>query len=175
MLERLNSEGAPSPAEVIGDLLSSPEEFSLDALAARAWIALPVRDYISEEQARGISSAAARLSSKTALAATTSPGARPEVWRLDLTLADIVAFDANCMLRSFLLVPDDREFAILEEGDYYYVLAGAKDFLEEVFGAQLKAVKQLFLEYASDPSWREKTRKWLLGVYERYCGLASPR
>jgi hypothetical protein len=164
-----------SRAEIIADLLSAPVEFSLDALAARSWVVLPVRDHISTTQARGISRAAKRRSSRRALATTTHPKALPEVCMLSLTSSDILAFDANCMLRFFLLVPNNHEFAILEEANYFYLVAGTEDFLKEAFAASLKTLRDRFLRYASHPVWGDETREWLLGVYERYSGSAAPQ
>jgi hypothetical protein len=108
MLEQVDSASAPQARDVIvSDLLSAPAELSLIALKARSWVAVPVQDNITPKQARGISKAAVSLFSQTALATTTYPSAQPEVWRLALTPTDILSFDANCMLRSFLLVPEN--------------------------------------------------------------------
>ena len=161
------SEARKLRTELTRELLSGSAEFSLGALARKGWIAVPVRDWITDEQATLIAAAAQKVGVQIALSVTTSPKAEVEANRVPLTEEGILEFDANCKLRPFLLVSEGREFAILHEGDYYYLIAGTPGFVEEAVEGSIEDARAAFETYARAARWR-KERQWLLELAERY-------
>lgn len=172
-LEPLDSSDALQVRDrLLSKFLSDQESFDLGALYSRGWVAVPFSERISECQAELIASEAAHRGVAYGISVTTSLKAKVEANRVLLSTDGILQFDANCMLRSFLLVPEDESFAILEEGDLFYLVAGPSDAVSRIAGASLESVRQKFRTYASDPGWPEAVRSWLLRVSDRY--LSSP-
>ena len=145
--------------------LSGPTSFSRKALAQRSWLGVPVDNRISLFRARFIARAARHNGAHNGLAMTTEPEIHAEIFRFPLSRNGIRAFDANCMLRA---IPSNEQFAILQQGDFYYVLAGSRSLLELALGKSLGQARKLFEKYAARPQWGEDIRKWLIGVHEYY-------
>ena len=153
---------------LVPEFLSTPTEFRIDALQTRGWIAVPMEERISDAQAEAIARAASVLSSKTAVGVTTEPQVDPEALELSLTAEDIHFFDAHIMLRAFLLIPDTKEFAILEQGDFFYVIAGPAKFMEVAIGGSIASARTEFLRYANAPHWAADRRQSLVAVHDLY-------
>lgn len=150
--------------------LESPSSFSCEALKRLAWIAVPAENNLSEKHAAAIAAAAAAGGVRVAFAVSTEPEILVEAVEVELTEEGLLAFDANCMLRVFLLVAEGESFAILDEGDYYYIIAGPPSFVEQVVGGSIMEAQEEFLRYASRPQWPQKTKDFLLEVLLRYSG-----
>ena len=148
--------------------LEGPLDFSMKALQSLGWIAVPAGNNISERHASAIAAAAREAGIHEGLAVTTEPGIYVEAVRVKLTEDGILAFDANCMLRAFLLVAQDESFAILDEGDYYFLIAGLPEFVERAVGGDIAEAQNEFFRYASRSQWPLKTRDFLLEIHYRY-------
>lgn len=148
--------------------LSGQEGFELRILCSRGWVVVPFPERINERQAEFIAAEAARRGIAYGMSVTTSLKAKVEANRVLLSVDGILQFDANCMLRSFLLVPEGEPFAILEEGDLFYLVAGPSEVVSRIAGDSLENARLNFYIYASDPGWPEAVRGWLLEVSNLY-------
>src|SRR3954470_17897037 len=84
--------------------LESPTDFSIKALQRMGWIAVPAENNLSERHSANIATAARQAGIREAQAVTTEPEMHVEAVRVELSEEGLLAFDANCMLRTFLLV-----------------------------------------------------------------------
>ncbi len=148
-------------------ILSKPKELSLRFLEERGWVAVPMPDSIHENDAKNIAAAASGRCSGWAICFMTERAERPEGFRVAMTSQGVLEFSLNCFLRAFLLVPGSKEFAVLEEGNYFFIVAGPEDFVEEAVGGPLDVARREFQEYA-DQDWSGKERSMLQAVSERY-------
>lgn len=154
--------------------LDSPSVLKKCALREKRWIAVPVADYITEEHAKHLEAAVQSLESKKGLAFATEPPLGHEVYWVTLDSMGLNHFDAHCMLSSYLLVGEREDFVILEEGDYFYVVAGCPEFVAEAVGGSVAAAREDFWQYADNAErWRGATRQWLIDTAIRYQELAS--
>lgn len=154
--------------KLTNELLSSPTEFSLESLRRRGWVAAPVRDGISDEEATRISAAATELGESKAVCVTTEPRMILEAWEVELSEEGLHRFHYNCMLRVFLLAPESLSFALLDEADYFYILAGPRAFVEAAVGRCLAEALNAFSRYAETVTAHGKTREWLRETATRY-------
>lgn len=148
--------------------LDTPKKLDLAVVKKRRWCVVPRQERITPEDAAGIARAAQAHGFRSAKCVTASPDAYVEGFELDLTERALLQFDANCMLREFILAERDERFVILEEGDYYYLLAGSVDFVAAAFREGPEELYEEFETYASADDWPRRMREWLLGVAERY-------
>lgn len=155
-------------ASLTQEYLSDPKNFQTSMLRKREWAAVPFEERITQDQAEHLAVAAKAESVRQGVAVTTDPQSNPEVVRVELTTSGILDFDANCMLRPFLLVAGEEKFALLEEGDYYFILAGPTLFLEKAIRKSIPEARRDFQEYANHPSLPPRTRRWLVGISDRY-------
>ena len=169
VLTRLSQDEAERVQRRLSDeLLSSPTEFDLESLRRRNWVAAPVRDEITDEQAIWIEAAIADLGESKAVCVTTEPKMQLEAYEVELTDEGLHRFHYNCLLRVFVLAPESLSFALLDEADYFYILAGPKPFVEASLGKPIADAMEAFLEYARRSSESERTREWLRDTAERY-------
>lgn len=150
------------------ELLSSPTEFDLESLRRRNWVAVPVRDGITDEQAVSIEAAIVDLGQSKAVCVTTEPRTLLEAYEVELSEDGLLRFHYNCMLRAFLLAPVSLAFALLDEGDYFYVLAGPEAFVEAALGRPTAEAMESFLQYAQEIPESRRTKQWLEDTAERY-------
>lgn len=168
LLESLDvAEAAELQRTLASRYLENPTNFSCEALERLGWVAVPAENNIREEHAAAIAAAAEECGVRRGVAVTTEPEILLEAVEVTLTERGILEFDAHCMLRVFLLVAHGEKFAILDEGDYYYVIAGPQLFVERVVG-DIREAQEAFLRYASRPQWPQKTREFLLQILSRY-------
>lgn len=160
-------------SELTGQFLDGPAQFNPGALLRFHWIAVPVQERINQDQARRIARQAQKMGINYGLSVTTHPDANVEANRVALTEDGILAFDANCLLRQFLLVAEGERFALLEEGDYYCLIGGPPDFVAAVVGSSIEDALDFFEEYVVSFPQSRQERNWLLTVLERYRGLQS--
>jgi hypothetical protein len=154
--------------------LDSPSVLKKRALRERGWIAVPVADYITEEYAEHLEAAVQGIESRKGLAFATEPPVGRDVYWVTLNSMGLNHFDAHCMLSSYLLVGEREDFLILEEGDYFYVIAGFPEFVAEAVGGSVTTAREEFWKYAdNDGRWGRATRKWLMDTARRYQELTD--
>jgi hypothetical protein len=147
-------------------LLDGARHFSVEEIARRGWCVAAFPDAISEEQAKGIVAAAARRGIRSASAGTTE--SEEEQFELSVTSDGLLEFDANGLLRYYLLVTE--QFAILLEANYYWLIAGPADFIEDAFGRSPAALLREFLSDYAEAEWPPTTAA-VLREMERYVPL----
>ena len=169
LLTRLpKSEAELVRRQLSGEFLLSATEFDLEAIRHRRWVAAPVRDGITEEQAVWIEAAIADLNESRALCVTTEPTIEVEGYEVDLSKEGLLEFHYNCMLRAFVLAPRSLTFALLDEGDYFYIVAGPEGFVEAAVGKPVAEALDAFMQYARDLPEPRRTKEWLADTAERY-------
>ncbi len=154
--------------ELSRELLSSPIEFDPESLRRRNWVAVPVRDGITDEQAAWIEAAIADIGESKAVCVTTESKTRPEAYEVELSKSGLLKFHYNCLLRPFVLAPQSLTFALLDEADYFYVVAGPEVFVEAAVGRPVAEAAAAFLRYAQKIPESRRTREWLMDIAENY-------
>lgn len=155
-------------------LLQTPRHFAIEQLERLGWVVVPFPDSFTEEQAASLSAAAARRGISNGVAVTTEAEVNEEQFEVAMTLDGVMAFDRNCLLRYFLLVPHGQAFAVLHEANYYWLLAAPPDFAQEVAGkAPKEAFEHFVSSYVNDPGWPASTARMLAEI-ERYRVLLQP-
>jgi hypothetical protein len=163
------------------DLLTSkflvnPIELSLKALRARNWTAVPVLEGLSRKRARLLASAARGMGATEAIAVCTEPQFDPEAFVVPFTENEILYFDADRLLRAFLLIPTDENFLLLHQGDYFYVLAGSPRFVGDALGQAIETAREVFTREAGEKGrYPKETSMWLLQMADRYHSLDGKR
>lgn len=169
LLEPLPQDEAERLQRHLSDkLLSSPTELNLESLKRRNWVAVPVRDGITDRLAVWMASAIADLGESTAVCVTTELDTGPEAYKVTLSADGLLKFHYNCLLRPFLLAPKSLAFVLLDEADYFFVLAGPRTFVEAALGRPLAEAMSAFAEYAHGIPESERTKAWLKETAERY-------
>ncbi len=160
---------------LLNGLLSKPYELSTDWLRRHQWAAVPVPDVINDMDAEWISEAARRMGIEECIAITTEPKMTPECLGIPMTQPGLQQFQFNLFLRYFLLTPESREFVILHEANYFFIVAGPRDFVRAAVGCSLPTARTMFRErYAEDETWPPprpwppETRQLLLATADRY-------
>lgn len=150
---------------IAASLLETPRLFDVDELNRRGWVVVPFADAFAEEQAESLAVAAAKRGIMSAVGLTTEPEVNEEQVEVPMTPEGIMAFDQNCLLRYFLLVPHNTLFSVLHEANYYWLLAAPADFAEEVAGtAPREAFENFVRSYVEDPDWPEATARMLAEI-----------
>ncbi|MCP4600001.1 MAG: hypothetical protein GY847_05590 [Proteobacteria bacterium] len=150
-------------------LLSRPYELSTDWLRRHQWAAVPVPDSINDMEAEWISEAAIRMGIHECVAITTEPQMIPECFRIPMTQSGLLQFEFNLELRYFLLTPKGREFVILHEANYFFIVGGPRDFVRAAVGCSLPTARTMFRErYAEDDFYPPRTRQLLIATADRY-------
>ena len=112
-------------------MVEGPASFSLDWLRKKLWAAVPVPDSMNDMDAEWIADMSKSVGESVCYAVSTEPGWGPECYEVMMTQEGILAFDLNLSLRSFLLFPLSRSFGVLNEGNYYFVIAGPKGLVRQ--------------------------------------------
>lgn len=160
-------------AELVGPLLSSPSELSLDALSERGWVAVVLPEPLSEEQAGWLADAAVALQEPIAFGVLADERSDPEGYRVPMEPDEIRSFHADCLLREFLLVPESGRFAVLDQGNYFLVVAGPAAFVRRAVGGTISEARRRGREYFRSGSFSEPAREWLIATVDRYADLSE--
>lgn len=154
--------------ETAKSLLDGYRHFRVSEMERRSWVVAPLPDAFTEEQAAALADAAQRRGIGTAIALTTEPAVHQEQFLVPMTREAVLAFDMNCSLRFFLLVPIDGSFAVLHEANYYFLLAGERDFVAEALRRPAEeAFEEFMSEYVNGADWPAQTSA-MLHELERY-------
>jgi hypothetical protein len=149
------------------EMLDEPDEVSLEWLRKHRWAAVPMEDVIDRQAAEWISEATESISLREAVAITTESGVHTECFKVPLSTDGLTDFERSLHLRYFALFPEDREFLVLHEANYYYIVAGTPEFVERAGGGSIEQMRKRFVAYALEHK-SESERNWLLSVAKRY-------
>lgn len=153
---------------LLDDIIADPVNLSPVWLEKHTWAAVPVEERITEIDAEWIANAASRLGIKEAIAISTRPDSNPECFAVPMTQAGLLNFQYRLIPFPFLLIPENRQFGILHDGDYCFVIAGPRKFVRTGVGCSLRTARIMFRERYAKDFYSEKTREVLLGIADRY-------
>lgn len=165
------------PAEVaraislIEDIVDKPWHLKLGWLKEHGWAAVPVESasHFFEREAEWISEAARSLGCYECLAVATEPLLPTEMcYRVATTQEGLLEFSRVTGSLNYVLIPEDRSFAVLCTSEDYFIVAGPRDFVAKAVGTSIPTARKMFLRFADDPLWQEPERKHLITVAERY-------
>jgi hypothetical protein len=154
-------------------LLDGGRHFRVAEMERRKWVVAPLPDAFTREQAAGLAEAARRRGMASAIALTTEPAVQQEQFLVPMTPEGILAFDMNCLLRFFLMIPGDGSFAVLHEANYYWLLAGERALVAEALRTSPEEAFGEFMSgYVEGESWPPQTAGMLREI-ERYRQLLA--
>jgi hypothetical protein len=154
----------------IAALLDGPWNFRAEALAERAWTAVPVEKghHIEPEDAERLAAAIRQETSAPCYAVSTEPtGDQPRAYEVAASEEGLLGFSHECAGLNFILVPLELTFALLFTSEDYNVHAGPRRFVEAALGTSLPEARAAFHQYADDPWWEDR----MLEVHKRYESL----
>ena len=88
-------------------------------------------------------------------------------YEFELSQNSLLEFRRACSLQHFLIVPNNLSFAILDEGDYYFIVAGSRNFCRQAIGVSFKTAHLMFREYAQSEPYGP-AQEFLLELLKRY-------
>ncbi|MFM6348108.1 MAG: hypothetical protein ACKPFK_23645 [Dolichospermum sp.] len=156
---------------LIVDLVDKPEDIRLDWLKDHNWAAVPVEGacHFNEYDADNLAKALSFINCHSCLAVATEPLKNSTLcYKVKTTKEGLLAFSWECGSFDFVIISEDKTFAIMCTVNDYYVVAGQRDFVTVAVGGSILEARQKFLHFIQDDSWENKTKKHLLEVFHRY-------
>lgn len=150
------------------DAVKKPNQFRLDWLRDRNWIAVPVPDSIDDNHADALSDMSKESGDLHCYAVSIERDATEDVYSFPMTPSGIWGFEMEFTLQNMLAFPPSLNFAILRETSYYFVVAGPAPIVEIGVGDSLSDARTEFRTYAKDDFWREDESEWLCMTAKRY-------
>lgn len=168
MIKKIEDSTIIAKAEfLIEGLVDKPSHLSLSWLRKHGWAAVPVPDSFNDMDAEWISEAAQEAGYNVCLAVSTELEDDTRCYQIDMTQDDLVEFDLEFSLLNFVIVPEDRYFAIMKESGDYFIVAGPKEFVRKSIGCSFRTARRMFDLYADD-NWPARTKAFWQGVAKRY-------
>lgn len=157
---------------LIEDVVEKPHHLKSEWIIRRGWAAVPVESPVShfyEREAEWLSEAAISVSCSECLAIATEPQPFEKVcYRVPMTQEGLLEFGWECGGFNYILLPEDRSFAVLCTSEDYSVVAGPSNFVTKVIGSSIPTARKMFLRFADDPLQQEPERSHLVEVAKRY-------
>ena len=156
---------------LIEELVQQLGDLKLGWLINHGWAAVPTEGamHFNEKDAQRLSDAMIWIGCFECLAVATEPLQETTLcYRVPTTKEGLLEFSWECGSFYFILVPRNRDFAVVCTADDYYVVAGPRSFVEQAVGCELKEARKRFLKFAKDESWPESVREHFLLVARRY-------
>jgi len=156
---------------LIKDVVDKPWHLTMEWLARCRWAAVPVESasHFDEKDAELLSQAAASVNCYECLAAATEPLENTILcYRVPTTQEGFLEFSYETTALNYVLLPEDRSFAVLCTSEDYYIVAGPRDFVTKAVGSSIETAREKFLQFAADQFWPEAERKNFIAVAERY-------
>lgn len=177
MNKQLTIEPLTDPAEVsrlmslIEEVVDKPWHLKMDWLARHKWAAVPVESasHFDETDAELLAEATTSIGCQECYAVATEPLLPEELcYEVRTTKEGLLDFSTQCFSLNYVLIPEDRSFAILCTSEDYYIVAGPRDFVTKAVGSSLETAREKFMQFATDQAWPEAERKNFIAVAERY-------
>jgi hypothetical protein len=156
---------------LIEEVAERPGDLKLGWLINHGWAAVPAEGamHFNEQDAHRISDAMIWIGCFEIIAVATEPLENTTLcYRVPTSKEGLLEFSWECGSFYFVLVPRNRDFAIMCTADDYYLVAGPRSFVEQAVGCELKEARERFLKFAKDESWPEPVRQHFLSVARRY-------
>lgn len=165
------------PAEVsramalIEPVVEKPWHLRMDWLTTHKWVAVPVESasHFEERDAELLANAAVSIGCEECSAVATEPLLPEELcYTVPTTKKGFLDFSRQCFSLNYVLISEDRSFAVLCTSEDYYIVAGPRDFVIKAVGSSIETARKMFLSFADDRTWPPSERRRLVGVAERY-------
>ncbi|MCP9496889.1 MAG: hypothetical protein MSG64_20925 [Pyrinomonadaceae bacterium MAG19_C2-C3] len=156
---------------LIEDVVEKPHHLRSEWIDQHRWAAVPVESasHFHEREAEWLSKAAAEVGCYECLAVATEPLLPTEMcYRVPMTQEGLLDFSWKCAGLNYVLIPEDRSFAVLCTSDDYFIVAGQGDFVTKAIGSSIPTARKMFLRFGDDPLWQEPERSHLVKVAEKY-------
>lgn len=177
MTSRSTIEPVTDPKQVeralslIEDVVEKPHHLRSEWIIRHGWAAVPVESayHFYEREAEWIAEAATGMGCYECLAVATEPLLPAEMcYRVPMTQEGLLDFSWKCTGLNYVLLPEDRSFAVLCASDSYFIVAGPSDFVTKAVGSSIPTARKMFLRFADDPLQQEPERSHLVEVAKRY-------
>ena len=156
---------------LIEDIVDKPWHLNVQWLASHQWAAVPVESasHFDERDAELISQAAASMGCSWCLAAATETLENSILcYRIQISKKGLLEFSRETTALNYVLLPEDRGFAVLCTSEDYYIVGGPREFVTKAVGTSIDEARQMFLKFADDQFWPESERKRLIAVAQKY-------
>lgn len=159
---------------LIEDIVEKPFHLKKEWLIQNKWLAVPTESPIYEQEAEWLSEAATKVSCNECLAIPTElqPFDYP-FYRVPMTETGILDFAWESGGINYLLIPENKAFAVLKTTEDYSLFAGTIDFVTKAIGSSISTARDMFLRFASDSLWKESERNLLLDVAKKYKSFSA--
>src|SRR5438034_10996889 len=146
------------------EVVEKPWHLKQDWVALHNWVAVPVESasHFYERDAELLSQAMASLGCSECFAVATERLENSILfYRVLTTLDGLLEFSHETTALNFVLLPDDRSFAVLCTSEDYYIVAGPRNFVAKAVGTTIDTARKMFLRFADDQTWPESERQRL--------------
>lgn len=156
---------------LIDDVVDSTWHLKTEWIASHKWVAVPVESasHFDLRDAECISRAVASLGYSECLGVATEPLENSILcYRVPTTLEAFIEFSRETSALNYVLISEDRFFAVLCTSEDYYIVAGPRNFVAKAVCSSLDTARKMFMRFADDRTWPPSERRRLVGVAERY-------
>ncbi len=158
---------------LVADIVEEEIHISRKWIESNHWAVVPIESgtYLSQLADEWLTEAAAMLECKYLWAIPTELEA-VDHYRVPVHRAGITSFRRECNVFHYVLVPENRSFAVLYTKEDYVLIAGPAEFVRHALGASIEASRREFLERYADISAGnfDSLRNFLVNVAKRYEG-----
>lgn len=165
-------------ADILADTVADkPSDIKTEWLSLNNYGAIPVLSAgrLAQENAARLSCAMKERGCNECLAIATEPLDNSTLYyRVPTTTEGLLSFREATGHFYFLLIPKNLSFAVLFTGSDkdYYIVAGAKKFVEQALGESIKDARTKFLDFANEAANNQRLpESWrcsLLNTSKRY-------
>lgn len=153
---------------LIQDIVDKPDHLDINWLINRGWVAVPVESasHFSESDAEKLSQAIQSISCEKCFAIATEPLMNfHHCFQVPTTSEGLLDFSWTCSHFNFVLVSEDKSFAVLCTISDYFIIAGTLEFVKHAVSGNIEAARSEFNRFASsNDRWKGR----LLAVSKRY-------
>ncbi len=155
---------------VAGPVMDGPNHLNLDWLNRQGWEAVPIESacYFVELTASRLANACKLLGQTSCYAIATEPVENaPLAYTLSTDVDTFLKFGETVYPLQYVLMPENREFAVLCTPDYELV-AGPHVFVLKVLGTSITDARSKYAAFFTSSRWSEENRRWFESVVRRY-------
>ena len=157
----------------IKDVVAGESELNQEWIKAYGWVVIPVESGMTFRDAEWLSNACLKFGYKECFAIATEAEPFYQAYKFLTTKKGILEISYECRPNHYLLMPEDRRFAILCPFGLYSLVAGSKEFVEMAVGSTIETAREMFWEFAADTSWQESDRLFLTQLARKYQSLSA--
>lgn len=96
-----------------------------------------------------------------------------QIFKISNSQEDLMKAFVELISFYYIIIPSKINAVLFNSPDDYQVLAGPKDFVENIFNKNIEMARKEFWEFANDKSWREIDKRNFIKVakyYEKFSG-----